>query len=111
MNLIDLLSAEWREFLDISGDYFNGIEQAIAQDSINPEIKNIFKAFQILPTDVKVVIVGQDPYPNSEDAVGLAFSVQENRKVLPASLRNIRKELESDVNIPFDAKGDLTPWL
>jgi uracil-DNA glycosylase len=111
MNLIDLLPIEWREFLGISNGYFHGIESAIGQDSINPEIKNIFKAFQILPSDVKVVIVGQDPYPNSEDAVGLAFSVHANRNVLPASLRNIRKELDSDLNIPFESKGDLTPWV
>ena len=76
-----------------------------------PAKENIFKAFQVVPSSIKVVIVGQDPYPNSEDAVGLAFSVQNNRKVLPGSLRNIKKELENDLKIPFSSNGDLSSWL
>lgn len=110
MNLIDLLPIDWQDFLSITDDYFDQIEKAITGQSINPEFQNIFRAFQIKPDEVKVVIVGQDPYPNSEDATGLAFSVQSNRKTLPASLRNIRKELESDLQIPFNQEGDLTPW-
>jgi uracil-DNA glycosylase len=111
MSLIDLLPAKWVEFLDLPGDYFSGIEKIIAEDSINPSYENIFKAFSINPKEVRVVIVGQDPYPKNEDAVGLAFSVSKNRKNLPGSLRNIKKELESDVGIPFNSNGDLTPWV
>ena len=111
MKSIELLPSEWIEFLEIPKNYFDEIDSRINRDSINPIRENIFKAFRIRPEEVKAVIVGQDPYPNSEDAVGLAFSVQKNRKVLPGSLRNIKKELENDLKIPFSSNGDLSSWL
>lgn len=72
---------------------------------------NIFTAFEICPPEsVKVVIVGQDPYHGAGEAHGLAFSVFE-RKVLPPSLRNIIKELRSDLGIVEGvASGDLSSW-
>ena len=76
---------------------------------IFPLKSNIFKAFSLTNYDnVKVVILGQDPYHGVNEANGLAFSVNENIK-LPPSLKNIFKELESDLNIKND-KGDLSNW-
>ena len=59
---------------------------------------------------IRVVIFGQDPYPTPGHAHGLAFSVSSDFTLLPASLRNIFKELESDVGIPVSANGDLSRW-
>lgn len=111
MKLIELLPSEWIDFLEIPKNYFDEIDNIINRDTINPKYENIFKTFRVRPEEVKAVIVGQDPYPNSEDALGLAFSVRKDRKVLPGSLRNIKKELESDLKIPINSSGDLTPWL
>lgn len=76
---------------------------------IFPLKSNIFKAFSLTNyNNVKVVILGQDPYHGINEANGLAFSVNDGVK-LPPSLKNIFKELESDLNIKND-KGDLSNW-
>ena len=76
---------------------------------IFPLKSNIFKAFSLTDyNNIKVVILGQDPYHGVDEANGLAFSVNNNVK-LPPSLKNIFKELESDLNIKND-KGDLSNW-
>lgn len=70
-----------------------------------------YNAFTLVkPEDVKVVILGQDPYPKRGDANGLAFSVCPHVKVLPASLRNIFNEYVDDLGFAFPRSGDLTPW-
>lgn len=74
-----------------------------------PASSNIFRAFQMPVDSVKVLIVGQDPYPTPGNAIGLAFSVAPGVPI-PASLRNIYKELEDDVGIAPPADGDLRPW-
>lgn len=77
--------------------------------SILPDNHDIFKALELTPwTDVRVVILGQDPYPTKGDAMGLAFSVSPDRPI-PASLRNIYKELQTDLNITR-RNGDLSGW-
>ena len=73
-----------------------------------PAKENIFKAFQVLPSSIKVVIVGQDPYPTAGDATGLAFSVNRNQN-LPKSLQNLFKELKSDLGVNR-INGDLSDW-
>ena len=75
-----------------------------------PAAENVFKALELTPFDnVKVVILGQDPYHGDGQAHGLSFSVQKGI-VLPPSLLNIYKELESDLGIPVAKSGDLTAW-
>ena len=106
-NLTSLVPPAWREIVDL---------ESVAQIGANlepnflPSSKLIFKSLEIDPDDVKVVIVGQDPYPNSEHAMGLAFSVPAEVGVLPASLKNIYKELEADLGI-IRENGDLSAWL
>lgn len=69
-----------------------------------------YRALELVdPRDVRVVILGQDPYPNAEDACGLAFSVPRGRPV-PRSLRNIYREMCDDVDCPMPRYGDLEPW-
>ena len=74
---------------------------------IFPKRENIFRSLQLVqPNEVKVVILGQDPYHNFNQADGLAFSVS-NFQSLPPSLRNIFIEIENDLNIKIEKKGDL----
>ena len=75
-----------------------------------PDIENIFAALAVAPEDVSVVILGQDPYPNQDHAIGLAFSVNKTVSMLPASLKNIFKELESDLAV-VRTNGDLSDWV
>ena len=106
-NLTSLVPPAWREIVDL---------ESVAQIGANlgqnflPSSKLIFKSLEVDPDDVKVVIVGQDPYPNSQHAMGLAFSVPAEVGVLPASLKNIYKELEADLGI-IRENGDLSAWL
>jgi uracil-DNA glycosylase len=70
----------------------------------------VFASLTLTPLDrVRVVILGQDPYPTPGDAHGLAFSYRGSRR-LPASLRTILAEMSSDLNVPMPKSGDLTKW-
>lgn len=75
-----------------------------------PAGDRVLRAFSRPLADVRVLILGQDPYPTPGHAVGLAFSVAPDVRPLPGSLRNIITELCSDVGVPPPATGDLTPW-
>lgn len=95
------LSQEIKEFLH---------EQKEAGKAIYPKEENVFQALKLTPLEeVRVVILGQDPYHGENQAQGLAFSVPDDQK-LPPSLRNIFKELGDDLGIPSPKKGDLTSW-
>jgi uracil-DNA glycosylase len=75
-----------------------------------PEPTQVFQALRLTPLiDVKVVILGQDPYPTPGDAHGLAFSYRGNRR-LPASLRTILSEMADDLSVPMPEAGDLGNW-
>ena len=75
---------------------------------IFPRTDNIFRALELVsPEDVKVVVVGQDPYHNINQANGLAFSVNKNNKITP-SLKNIYREIKRDLNSKTLQNGDLT---
>jgi len=77
---------------------------------IYPPQNEIFNAFELTPLDkIKVVILGQDPYPNEGEAHGLCFSVKEGKRI-PASLTRIFKELNTDLGLPIPRSGNLTPW-
>ena len=71
-----------------------------------PNIQDVFRVFEIPPSSISVLILGQDPYPTAGDAMGLAFSVKRNEK-LPKSLQNIFKELHSDLGL-MRVSGDLS---
>ena len=95
--------------------YFQNIVQHLktekqAKKVIYPEGKNIFNAFEATPFNkVKVVLLGQDPYHNPKQAMGLSFSVPDGLK-LPPSLQNIFKELQKDIGLPIPKTGNLMPW-
>ncbi|MET8011862.1 uracil-DNA glycosylase [Streptomyces sp. NPDC005271] len=75
-----------------------------------PAGPHVLRAFQQPFDEVKVLIVGQDPYPTPGHAVGLSFSVAPEVRPLPGSLENIYRELHTDLGLPRPSNGDLTPW-
>ena len=106
----DALSAEFEK------PYFKALTDSVRSEYANPSINVyppaslIFSAFDNTPFDqVKVVIIGQDPYHGPGQANGLCFSV--NRGIdFPPSLRNIFKEIHDDIGAPIPADGDLSRW-
>ena len=90
------------------------IEHLKAEKALNKQIypagTNIFNAFDSTPFDqVKLVILGQDPYHGAGQAHGLSFSVQDG-VAIPRSLQNIFKELQADIGLPIPTSGNLTAW-
>jgi uracil-DNA glycosylase len=75
-----------------------------------PVGEHVLRAFAQPFEAVRVLIVGQDPYPSPGHAVGLAFSVAADVRPLPRSLQNIYQELETDLGLPPPRSGDLSPW-
>ena len=111
------IEKSWKDALDseFEKDYFKNLTQFVRSEylsgkTIYPEPKNIFNAFNLCPLpDVKVVIIGQDPYHEPHQAHGLCFSV-ESGVDLPPSLQNIYKEIESDLGHKSITNGDLSSW-
>ncbi len=75
-----------------------------------PAGSNVLRAFTPPVEDVRVLIVGQDPYPTPGHPVGLSFSVAPGVRPLPRSLQNILREYSDDLGLPMPSSGDLTPW-
>ncbi len=120
MNLGDIMKntipANWQEVLYpfIQTNQFKEtlkcIEQEYEEFTIYPPKEDVFNALNLVDYgQVKVCILGQDPYHGPNQANGLAFSVNLSEKI-PPSLRNIYKELASDLDIPIASHGDLTAW-
>ena len=84
--------------------------EAAAGRTVLPAPENILRAFRQPFDDVRVLIVGQDPYPTPGHPVGLAFSVAADVRPVPRSLGNIFTELRDDLGLPTPVTGDLTPW-
>lgn len=106
----------WQEFLDkeTKEKYFIQLSDFIQEErkkyTIYPTEENVFRAFKLCPLDkVKVVIFGQDPYHEPNQANGLAFSVNKGNKI-PKSLQNIFIELHNDLNIDIPSHGDISKW-
>ncbi|WP_106397861.1 uracil-DNA glycosylase [Actinocorallia populi] len=113
--LNEIVEAGWARALepvanDIAamGDFLRG--ELAAGRTYLPAGKNVLRAFQQPFDQVRVLIVGQDPYPTPGHAVGLSFSVAPDVWPLPPSLVNIYTEYMQDLGLPGPANGDLTPW-
>jgi uracil-DNA glycosylase len=113
--LTDLVEAGWARALEPVCDQvaqmgeFLRSEIAAGQRYL-PAGQNVLRAFTFPFDQVRVLIVGQDPYPTPGHAVGLSFSVAADVRPLPRSLENIYKEYSSDLGYPAPANGDLSPW-
>ncbi len=111
----DLVHPSWAPALSPLQDTFSRIGDFLREESAAgrpwaPAGANILRAFQQPLDDVRVLIVGQDPYPTPGHAVGLSFSVDPQVRPLPRSLQNIVRELTDDLGVPSPTNGDLTPW-
>ena len=114
--LRELVAPDWAEALsavqpDVTrmGRFLR--EELAAGRSYLPAGKNVLRAFTLPLADVRVLIIGQDPYPTPGHAMGLSFSVERTVRPLPPSLVNIYQELEADLGIPPAEHGDLTSWF
>ena len=113
--LSTLIPESWRSVLqnhlaDIDQIGYELQQRADKGERILPDKKWVFRALELDPNAVKVIIVGQDPYPNISDACGLAFSVPPRKSGLPGSLMNIQKEILTDIGATATSDGDLTHW-
>lgn len=114
--LAEQVPSRWRKRLEaeLSAPYFQELEAFVESErrehTVLPAEERMFAALAHTPPEqVKVVLLGQDPYPNRHCANGLAFSVYPDQPV-PGSLRNMFKVLQVDVGIPKPANGNLEPW-
>ncbi len=104
----DVLASVWNS--NGFHNFMNIVKEKYRENTCFPEYNNIFNALKLTPyKDVKVVILGQDPYHGTGEAHGLSFSVQKGVKK-PPSLKNIFKELKDDLGYDEPADGDLTSW-
>jgi uracil-DNA glycosylase len=110
VSLFSQLHPDWQEALGELRGQIDLIDSKLQTADLAPEYKNVMRALNTSIESISVVIIGQDPYPTPGHAHGLAFSVSSDVTPLPASLRNIFKELESDVGIPMSVNGDLSRW-
>src|SRR5215475_5283721 len=113
--LTNIVEAGWAAALEpvegqitAMGDFLR--QQIASGRKYLPAGENVLRAFKQPFGDVKVLIVGQDPYPTPGHAVGLSFSVDRKVKPLPGSLVNIFREYSQDLGYPAPATGDLGPW-
>ena len=113
--MIDI-EASWKQYLksEFEKPYFAKLTENVRNEYKNglcfPPAKLVFNAFNLCPFNkVKVVILGQDPYHELGQAMGLSFSVPDGI-MLPPSLQNIYKEIHSDLGKPIPTSGDLTRW-
>ena len=112
----DQLPPLWHDLLthEISKPYWSSLQDFVSAErqvaEIYPPLGATFRSFELTsPRDVRVVILGQDPYHSEGQANGLCFSVANGVKI-PPSLRNIYKELQADCGIEPSSSGDLTTW-
>lgn len=111
-----MVENNWKPIIDkeINEPYFQNLKTFIKEEyatkRIYPQGKNIFKAFELTDfNNVKAVIIGQDPYHNENQAMGLSFSVPDGVDI-PPSLQNIYKELHDDLGCDIPHSGNLEKW-
>lgn len=104
------LHPSWQESLKDYLSLLDEIEKKISVDSYLPNSELVMRALSRDMHQTKVLILGQDPYPNPSYPVGLAFSICQKETVFPPSLKNIFKELKADVGVDIPKSGDLSPW-
>ena len=111
MSLQDTIESSWKKVLseEFEKSYFKDLMDFVKEEYVNktiyPKSKDIFRAFELCPfKEVKVVIIGQDPYHDTDQANGLCFAVHDELKI-PPSLKNIYKEIQSDLGIKPNQDG------
>lgn len=110
-----LIDPGWAQVLEPVADTIAGLGQRLRDEQAAgrgylPAGPHVLRAFQQPLTDVKVLVVGQDPYPTPGHAVGLSFAVDRHVRPLPRSLSNIYRELYDDLGVEPAPHGDLAAW-
>jgi ATP-dependent DNA helicase PIF1 len=109
--LYDSVPPSWKDCLLPCRDKLLEISNTLTSKEFLPSRENIWRALELTPLDsIKVVILGQDPYPTPGNAHGLAFSVMPDVRPIPASLKNIYKELVTDIRFVSPNHGNLEEW-
>lgn len=113
---LDTLDPGWQQALATQQSRLSALllyllREVEAGRPVLPEPENVLRSFRYPFSEVKVLIVGQDPYPTPGHAIGLSFAVDRSVKPLPRSLNNIYQELERDLKIPPASHGDLSAWV
>ncbi|MBX9471207.1 uracil-DNA glycosylase [Microcella sp.] len=113
--LADLVAPDWAEALapvqpriEQLGDWLRA--EVAAGRPYLPSGPNVLRAFTTPLADVRVLVLGQDPYPTPGHAIGLSFAVERTVRPIPRSLANIYRELRDDLAIETPAHGDLSAW-
>lgn len=114
-SLTNIVEAGWATALAPAGGQITKMGEFLRAEiaagrTYLPKGENVLRAFKQPFDDVKVLIVGQDPYPTPGHPVGLSFSVDPKVARLPGSLANIFREYSNDLGYPLPSTGDLTPW-
>lgn len=110
-----LIDQGWAQALSPVADTISALGERLRQEQAQgvgylPDGELVLRAFQRPFSDVRVLIIGQDPYPTPGHPIGLSFAVDRDVRPLPRSLTNIYAERESDLGIPPAPHGDLTAW-
>lgn len=113
--LTDIISADWATALAPAEDRIHALGEFLRSEvdagrGYLPDGELVLRAFSRPLADVRVLVVGQDPYPTPGHPIGLSFAVDREVRPLPRSLTNIYTELESDLGIARAAHGDLSSW-
>jgi uracil-DNA glycosylase len=114
-NLAEILDPGWAKALDPVADRITAMgdflrAEIAAGRQYLPAGKHVLRAFTQPFDAVRVLIVGQDPYPTPGHAIGLSFSVAPDVRPIPRSLQNIYREYGEDLGFPMPSNGDLSPW-
>lgn len=102
--------SSWKPVLEPFSADIARILGSLQGSSIAPAQDEIFAALEVPLSEVRCVIIGQDPYPTAGNAHGLAFSIPDEVRRIPASLQNIFKELHSDLGLDIPQSGNLEKW-
>lgn len=113
--LSELIDPGWAAALEPVADQITALGDFLRAETASgrgylPAGANVLRAFSYPLSEVRVLIVGQDPYPTPGHPIGLSFAVDRAVRPLPRSLKNIYRELRDDLGIPTPEHGDLTPW-
>ena len=113
--LAELVAPDWAEALAPVADQVAALGEMLRGELASgrgylPAGPDVLRAFRTPMADVRVLVIGQDPYPTPGHAVGLSFSVSPQTRPLPRSLQNIFREYAADLGHPAPATGDLSPW-
>lgn len=110
-----MITGEWNNALssEFKKEYYKKlylfVKEEYSKKLIYPKATQIYTALELTKlSDIRVVLLGQDPYHEENQAMGLSFSVPKNQSVLPPSLKNIYKEIEDDLGIKMQKTGDLS---